>query len=94
MQLRTPKHIQDEIDCLLDELMLGQDSFNEYTEDREAMLKNTTYNVRKEIAFFKRTEYYIEEIRSYTFQGTLATSRADRYFIEQTTNKTFKTHEL
>jgi len=94
MQIRTPKHIQEEIDCLFDELMLNQESFDEFNPEQKATLTKTTYRVRKEVALFRLTEYYIEEIQHFQYYGVKATSRADRYFIEQHSKNKFTTHEL
>lgn len=91
---KTPKHIQDEIDICIEELMLNQDSFNEIQPDKKAQEKGTNYHVRKELRLFEPTRYYIEEIKRFNYYGTEAVATTDRYFIETTSKTTFITHEL
>jgi len=100
--MRIPKHIQTELDQLIDELRFSEESFDELLADsqedasdkRQALLTKTDYSVRVEVAIFKRRKYYVVEHNEYSFDGMRAHSERSRYLIEPTSSTTFQTFEL
>ena len=92
--MKTPPHIQQELNELIDELRFNEDSFDEVHADREALLTKTDYFIKVEVAMFKRRKYYVVERSEYNFEGIRAHAERPRYLVEPTTSSTFQTFEL
>lgn len=92
--IKTPKHIQEELDTLIDELRLEEGDFDEINVSNEAKVVRNSYSIKIELSPFRRRKYFVMKRTTYDFDGVKANHEAARYLVEPTSLKTFQTFEL
>ena len=92
--IKTPKHIQEELDTLIDELRLEEGDFDEINASNEARIVRSSYSIKIEVSPFRRRKYYVMKQTTYDYDGVKAKHEAERYLVEPTSSHTFQTFEL
>lgn len=89
-----PKHINEELTQLIDELKLNEESFYELNAGAQSRIVRNSYSVKIEVSPFQRRKYYVMKHTTHDYDGVRAKHEAARYLVEPTSSTSFETFTL